>query len=368
MFLYIMQVATHTTTTNDLQQTIVSDKATSETSMYTKEITYQQTFFEMFTSQWSFCEHATVVYIFFITLILMGTPMAVWVVLRFYNYVNYLRETSSNRSYVHQITATLTLSTGIYCWMGFLTLYVLHFIILHDFEHYQLSRSNALPELYLPCSTPGYYMLYAIGGIFLLEFPFLVYYINKYTANTRCSTNRKKWVSRGCNIIKSAGWTGMVYYQQILTGYFGYYLMLLIAYPLYAIAYCAAYISFTVLVIVTMSLLTHCCMHGRRVQSKGCCFLFFAIPAALNLTFASSILVTIAKDNIQTSFDGSHIISTAFSSLLIAVLVYFGRKILFHTTHVHRQEHDHNNTFSCQNNTQSGIRRMNESDEEMIAL
>ena len=361
-------MATHTATTNDLQQTILSDKATSETSVYTKEITIKKSFWTMFTSQWSLCEHATVVYIFFLTLLLMATPIAVWVVLRFYNYVNYLRETSSKRGYVHQITATLTLSTGMYCWMGFVSLYVLHFIILGDCEHYQFTRSNALPELYLPCFTPGYYMLYTIGGIFLLEFPFLVYYINKHTTNTRCGTNRKKCLSRGCNIIKSAGWTGMVYYQQILTGYFVYYLMLLIVYPVYALAYCAAYISYTVLVIATMSLLIHGCVHGRRAQSKGCCILFFAIPAALNLTFASLILVTIAKDNIWTSFDGSNIISTAFSSLLIAVLVYFGRKILFHTTHVHHQEHDHNNTFSCQNNTQSGIRRMNESDEEMIAL
>ena len=359
-------MATHTSTTSDLQQTILSDKATSETSVYTKVITIKKSFGTMFTSQWSLCEHATVVYIFFLTLLLMATPIAVGVVLRFYNNVTYLRENHCKRGYVHQITATLTLSTGMYCWMGFVTLYVLHYKILNDFEHYQLTRSNALPELYLPCSAPGYYMLYAIGGIFLLEFPFLVYYINKHTTNTRCGTNRKnsKCLSRGCNIIKSAGWTGMVYYQQILTGYFVYYLMLLIASPVYAIAYCAAYISYTILVIATLSLLTHCCVHGRRVQSKGCCFLFFAIPAALNLTFASSILVAIAKDNIRTSFDGSHIISTAFSSLLIAVLVYFGRKIFLHTTHVHHQEHDHHhdNTFSCQNNTG----RMN--DEEMIAL
>ena len=146
-------------------------------------------------SKWTFCAYSIFVYITSITLCLMITPIAVWVVLRFYNYINYLRETSSNRSYVHQITATMTLSTGMYCWMGFVTLYVLHYKILDDFEHYQLTRSNALPELYLPCSTLGYYMLYAIGGIFLLEFPFLVYYINKHTTNTRCGTNSKTCMS-----------------------------------------------------------------------------------------------------------------------------------------------------------------------------
>ena len=299
-------------------------------------------------------------YITFLTFHLMATPMAVWVVLRFHNYVTYLRETSSKRGYVHQITATLTLSTGIYCWMGFVTLYVLHFIILGDFEHYQFTRSKALPELYLPCSTPGYYMLYAIGGIFLLEFPFLVYYINKHTTNTRCGTNRKKCLSRGCNIIKSAGWTGMVYYQQIFTGYLVYYLMLLIASPVYAIAYCAIFISIAISIIAITSLLTHCCMHRMRVQLGGCSFLIFAILASVNLSFFSSVFATIAKDNIRTSFDGSHIISTAFSSLLIAALLYFGRNILFHTTH--HQNQDHDNIESCPNNTG----RMN--DVEMIRL
>ena len=352
-------MVTHTSTTNNLQQTILSDKETSE-HVYTKVITKKTRFITLYTNQWSFCEHAISVYIICFTCHLMATPIAVWVVLRFYNYVTYLRETNSKRGYVNQITATLTLSIGMYCWMGFVTLYVLHYIILDEFEHYQLTRSNALPELYLPCSTPGYYMLYATGGIFLLELPFLVYYINKHTTNTRCGTNRKKCTSRGCNIIKSAGWTGMVYYQQILTGYFAYYLMLLIASPLYAIAYCAVYISVSILVIAITSFLTHCCVHRRRVQLRGCCFLIFAILASVNLSFFSSVFVAIANDNFRTSFDGSHIISTAFSSLLITALLYFGRNILFHTTH--HQDHDRDNIESSPNNTG----RMN--DEEMILI
>ena len=167
-------------------------------------------------------------------------------------------------------------------------------------------------------------------------------------------------MSQGCNIIKSAGWTGMVYYQQILTGYLVYYLMLLIAYPVYAIAYCAIFISIAIFIIAMTSLLTYCCMHRRRVQLRGCCFIIFAILASVNLSFFSSVFATIAKDNIRTSFDGSHIISTAFSSLLIAALLYFGRNILFHTTH--HQNQDHDNIESYPKNTG----RMN--DVEMIRL
>ena len=304
---------------------------TPEEAVYSTSI--RRSKYMKLASKWSFCAYAISVYITFITLCLMATPIAVWVVLRCYNYVTYLRETNSKRGYVHQITATLTLSIGMYCWMGFVTLYVLHYIILEDFEHYQLTRSNALPQLYLPCSTPGYYMLYATGGIFLLEFPFIVYYINKHTTNTRCGTNRKKCMSRGCNIIKSAGWTGMVYYQQILTGYFVYYLMLLIASPVYAIAYCAVYISVAILVTAFMSFLTHCCMHGRRLQFRGCCFLLSATLVAINLFLLSSLLILVSRDNIQTSFNASQIISATFTSVLFAVLVYFARKILFHTTH-----------------------------------
>ena len=317
-------------------------------------------------SKWSFCEHAIYMYIAFFSCHLMATPMAVWVVLRFYNYVTYLKETGRTRGYLNQVTATLTLSTEIYCWMGFVTLYVLHYIILHDFEHYQLTRSNALPELYLPCSTPGYYMLYATGGIFLLEFPFLVYYINKHTTNTRCGTNRKKCMSRGCNIIKSAGWTGMVYYLQILTGYFAYYLMLLIASPVYAIAYCAVYISVSVLVTAIMSLLTHCCMHGRRSQFRGCCFLLSATLVAFNVFLLSSVLDLISRDNIQTSFNASQIISATFTSVLFAMLVYFARKILFNTTHGELYDDNiiANNIQTNQPLAEIAVRE----DEEMISL
>ena len=125
----------------------------------------------------------------------------------------------------------------------------------------------------------------------------------------------------------------MVYYQQILTGYFVYYLMLLIASPVYAIAYCAIYISVSLLVIAIMSLLTHCCVHRKRSQLKGCCFLLSAAFATTSLFFLSSLLVLISRDNMQTSFNASQIISATFTSALLAVLVYFARKILFHTTH-----------------------------------
>ena len=103
---------------------------------------------------------------------------------------------------------------------------------------------------------------------------------------------------------------------------------------------------------------------------KGCCFLLSATLATTSLFFLSFLVILISRDNMQTSFNASQIISATFTSVLLAVLVYFARKILFHTTHSKDLKmYDDNNIIANNIQTSQPLPEiLVQEDEETIGL
>ena len=289
-----------------------------------------------FNSYKHFCDSVIFPYLAFISFFIMGGPAAVWVVIRSLGYVKGITEDSTGSVSItaKQIATTVAASIVLYCWMNFGTLYALHYYILYQFEHYQSTRPEGLPELYLPCSTPGHYMLYVLGGLFLAELPILLYFIHKNTKkiSDHKSGRVKNYKIYFCNSLRSGGclWLGMVYYLQLQAGFFVYFLIFLIANPLSAIRKCAQVISIALLQISVTSVILHPCVHRRRVQCRAYCFLLYASLVALNLNVPSYLLDPISKNNWNTSFDITEIISTIFTTVLLSVLGFFAKAVLFY--------------------------------------
>ena len=312
------------------------------------------------TSYWSFCQSVIYSYAAFVSCALMFTPIALWTVLKLKRYISLTNRHSTHKgAYTNQITSTLYMSILMYCWMGFLGLYGLHFHILYQFEHYQSTRLDALPELYLPCSAPGHYMLYMLGGLFLTELPILAYYFYEH-GNISLRAGTKKFTRQCYIVMRSARWIGLVYYQQTLAGYLVYYLMLLIVSPVYAIANCAQFITISAFMVALTSLAIHPCVHRGKMQCKGYCYLIFATLASIHLIGISCLLVIISSDNEQTSFDSTKIISATFTTLLLSCLAYFVRKVLFQTKLKSNENEEMGYSF--------GDRRSELEDELMIEI
>ena len=289
-----------------------------------------------FNSYKHFCDSVIFPYLAFISFFIMGGPVAVWVVIRSRGYVKGITEdsTGSVSTTAKQIATTVAASTVLYCWTNFGTLYALHYYILYQFEDYQSTRLDALPELYLPCSAPGYYMLYVLGGLFLAELPILLHCIHKNTKKKSDykSGRMKKYRIYFCNSLRSGGclWLGMVYYLQLQAGFFVYFLIFLIANPVSAIRKCAQIISVALLQITVASVILHPCVHRRKGQRRAYCYLLYASLVALNLNVPSYLLDPISQNNWNTSFDATEIISTIFTTVLLSVLGFLARTVLFY--------------------------------------
>ena len=272
----------------------------------------------------------SVLYIIFLLSTIVILPVAVWMTQRTGLYLNYLQTCNTS---IRHIIGPLATSTKFLSWFLFTYLYGAHYYLLTQFEHYQL-RDFAIPkDFHSPCS-PGYYMIYTLGGIYVIEFPILMGYVfrNLTHSDAKCSHR----------LIESIGWTGMVYCMQILAGYFVYFLLLFMSVPVPTLAY-FSFVSISGMLFVTFfslpihicsMILTWCCHSSRckRIdQLKGFCYLLFMNLVVLTIGTFAVLFLAIAIDSPNEEFDIANIITVFFTTGVIGLTGYYLKPIIFGT-------------------------------------
>ena len=177
---------------------------------------------------------------------------------------------------------------------------------------------------YMPFVDVGYYASGIMGVLYLVEFPFLLWYIcTKFMGVDRRGLNRKQCM---LNMLKSVGCAGMVLFMQVASWYLVYAFIILLAYPLLVIVVLGGYLSLFILFTAsTALLLLPCLSQCRRCPAHPIIFLIVMALMCSGFTF---LLAIAAISKWQTSYNSNQIISGLFVSGILALLGYGLKSVL----------------------------------------
>ena len=189
--------------------------------------------------------------------------------------------------------------------------------VFKDFLH---SRNAVISTAYMPFVDIGYYAFGIMGVFYLVEIPFLLWYIRtKVMVMDRQSLNRRQCM---LNMLKSVGCAGMVLFMQVASWYFMYYLIGILSYPLFIIVALGAYLAtFMFLTASTALLLLPCLTQCRRCPQQSIPIMFLALIALIcgGLMFPLS---DVEEGKWNSTYDANEIISGLFASGILALLVF----------------------------------------------
>ena len=226
----------------------------------------------------------------------------------------------------NSVSTSLLFSTMIQSWMWFMYLYSYHFRGLSLFKDFLHSRNAVISIAYMPFVDIGYYAFGIMGVFYFVEFPFLLWYIStKVMAMDRRGLNRRQCM---LYMLKSVGCAGIVLYMQVLSWYFTYFLIGLLAYPLSSLLALGAYLILLILLIAgTALLLLPCITRCRRCPQQSGPIVFLILIALICGGFTND-LIQVMNGKWSTSYNASQIISGLFASGIFAVLVYTVKLVL----------------------------------------
>ena len=196
---------------------------------------------------------------------------------------------------LNAVSRSLLFSTMLQSWLCFMYLYGYQFWGLSLFKDFLHSRSAVVSTAYMPFVDIGYYASGIMGVLYLVEFPFLLWYIStKIMAMDRRGLNRRQ-----CMLImlKSVGCAGMVLFMQVASWYFVYFLIGLLSYPLFMIVALGAYVILFVFFTASTALLLLPCVTGCRRCPQQSVPIMFLITIALLCSGVTYLLayVTVGK-------------------------------------------------------------------------
>ena len=226
----------------------------------------------------------------------------------------------------NSVSKSLLFSTMIQSWMWFMYLYSYQFRGLSLFKDFLHSRNAVISTAYMPFVDIGYYAFGIMGVFYLVEFPFLLWYIStKVMAMDRRDLNRRQCM---LYMLKSVGCAGMVLFMQVLSWYFTYFLIGLLAYPLFSLLVLGAYLILLIILIAsTALLLLPCITRCRRCPQQSGPVVFLILIALICGGFTND-LTQVMNSKWSTSYNASQIISGLFASGIFAVLVYTVKSVL----------------------------------------
>ena len=229
---------------------------------------------------------------------------------------------------MNSVSKSLLFSAMLQSWMWFMYLYGYQFWALSLFEDFLHSRSAVVSMAYMPFVDVGYYASGIMGVLYLIEFPFLLWYIcTKVMGVDRRGLNRKQCM---LNMMKSVGCAGMVLFMQVASWYLVYAFIILLAYPLFVIVVLGAYLSlFILLTTSTALLLLPCLSQCRRCPAHP---IIFLILMALMCSGFTYLLGNVAVGKWHTSYNSNQIISGLFASGILALLGYVFKSVLAQNT------------------------------------
>ena len=225
---------------------------------------------------------------------------------------------------MNSVSKSLLFSAMLQSWMWFGCLYGYQFWALSLFEDFLRRRSAVVSTAYMPFVDVGYYASGIMGVLYLVEFPFLLWYIStKVMGVDRRDLNRKQCI---LNMLKSVGCTGMVLFMQVASWYLVYAFIILLAYPLLVIVVLGGYLSLFILFTAsTALLLLPCLSQCRRCPAHPIIFLIVMALMCSGFTF---LLAIVAISKWQTSYNSNQIISGLFVSGILALLGYGLKSVL----------------------------------------
>ena len=145
----------------------------------------------------------------------------------------------------NSVSKSLLFSTMLQSWMWFMYLYghqIKGLSVVKDFLH---SKSAVVSTAYMPFVDVGYYAFGIMGVLYLVELPFLLWYIStKVMGVDRRGLDRKQ---RILNMMKSVGCAGVVLFMQVASWYLVYAFIGFLAYPLLVIVVLGGYLTLFIL-------------------------------------------------------------------------------------------------------------------------
>ena len=171
---------------------------------------------------------------------------------------------------LNSVSKSLLFSAMFQSWIWFGCLYGYQFQGLSLFENFLHSKSAVVSTAYMPFVDIGYYAFGIMGVLYLVEFPFLLWYIStKVMGVDRRGLNRKQCM---LNMMKSVGCAGMVLFMQVVSWYLVYFFIGFLAYPLFVIVVLGGYLTlFIFLTASTALLLLPCFTPCNRCTSTTKC-------------------------------------------------------------------------------------------------
>ena len=170
-----------------------------------------------------------------------------------------------------------------------------------DFLH---SRSAVVSTAYMPFVDIGYYAFGIMGVLYLVEFPFLLWYIStKVMGVDRRGLNRKQCM---LNMMKSVGCAGMVLFMQVASWYLVYAFIGFLAYPLLVIVVLGGYLTLFIVLTASTALLLLPCLAGcKRCPQQSVSIIY---PDSFDLWCFISLLVIVIHWKWNTSYNSNQII------------------------------------------------------------
>ena len=235
-----------------------------------------------------------------------------------------------NRQIFHPVnpsSKSLLYAAMLHVWVWFVLLYIYQFFVLSVFYNVIIAKSTVISTAYMPFVVIGYYAFGIMGLLYLVEFPFLLWYIStKVMAMDRRGLNRRQCM---LNMLKSVGCAGMVLFMQVLPVYFVFHIVNLVMFPLLVLLnFCKFLLYFTLFTSCTALFFLPCITHFERCLPHCCSIIYFIL-----CTFVCSVFMFIMKkefdaDTNNTLYDLGHILTILFTSGLIALLGYIIKRVV----------------------------------------
>ena len=225
---------------------------------------------------------------------------------------------------VNPKTKSLLFSAMLQCWVWFVLLYLYQFLGLSIFQHLINTKSTLLSTAYSLTIDIGYYAFGIMGVFYLVEFPFLLWYISTKVM----AMNRRQCM---LYMLKSVGCAGMVLFMQVLSVYFVFQMVFIMIFPLLVLhCICTMLVVFSFFTTCTALLFLPCITHCKCCLPHCCSIIFFILGTFVCSVFLFVMHKEFQADIYSTLYDLSHIFTVLFTSGVIALFAYIIKRVLTH--------------------------------------
>ena len=228
-----------------------------------------------------------------------------------------------------RLVPTLWMATQINSWLHFAVFIASYQVGFKAYAEYLSDAPQEVMPILMPYVTTGNYFVLALGGMFLLELPLVMWYI----AHNMVTVARKRNTCSLCckTLAKSFGLTGMVFFLQILGGYTVNCLFGFMAFPVAAIYSLALHTVIYILLTALIGIILYPCLARKFEQNcfRECGVLLYILLGSLGVSGFFAIITVVVDDNLTAPLNSSQIATSILSSCLFGAIGYIAKKTLW---------------------------------------